>query len=156
MPGRRPSEVFSRWEALDVTESAIFHITEPSRWEQGQADGSYTGSTRDADLSDVGYIHCSFRHQVEMVANFLYDDWQGDLVVLEIDTTQVPAEIRRRGKVPAHLRSSAGCSRDNRSPSAEAGKPLATADVPNCVGQPEHRKRESAIRTTQFGKPTAG
>lgn len=72
----------------------IFHITEPKLWEQAIADGSYTGSTRGADLREVGYIHCSFRHQVETVANRLYGDWDDDLLLLHVDPGDVPSEIR--------------------------------------------------------------
>jgi len=72
----------------------IFHITEPRLWEQAIADGSYEWSTRDASLGEVGFTHCSFRHQVEMVANYLYADWDGELVLLEADPTGIPSEIR--------------------------------------------------------------
>jgi uncharacterized protein (DUF952 family) len=72
----------------------IFHITEPSLWERAVADGVYTGSTRDATLADVGYVHCSFRHQVEPVANYVYADFDGPLVLLEVDTEGVGAEMR--------------------------------------------------------------
>lgn len=74
--------------------ASIFHITEPSVWEQAQTDGSYYGSTRGASLGDVGFIHCSFRHQVETVANFLYGDWDGPLLLLEADPDNISAEIR--------------------------------------------------------------
>lgn len=73
---------------------SIFHITEPRLWEQALAAGSYTGSTRGAELRDVGYIHCSFEHQVEAVANFLYGDWDEDLLLLQADPEDIPAEVR--------------------------------------------------------------
>lgn len=72
----------------------IFHITEPALWADARAAGRYECSTRDATLAEVGFIHCSFRHQVEMVANFIYDDYDGDLIVLAIDSAQVDAPIR--------------------------------------------------------------
>ena len=74
--------------------SPIFHITEPALWEQARADGSYARSTRGGTLPDVGFIHCSFRHQVEKVANAIYADWRGPLLLLEINADDVPAEIR--------------------------------------------------------------
>ncbi len=46
-------------------------------------DGTCSCSTRGADLRDVGYIHCSFRHRVETVANFIYGDWDEDLLLLQ-------------------------------------------------------------------------
>ena len=72
----------------------IFHITEPGLWERALALGAYTCSTRGAALRDVGYIHCSYRHQVEAVANFIYGDWDVDLLLLQIDPDDVPSEIR--------------------------------------------------------------
>ena len=72
----------------------IFHITEPEIWQAAQQSGSYTGSTRDATLDDVGYIHCSFAEQVERVRGFVYDGYPGALVVLEIDTDRLDAPVR--------------------------------------------------------------
>jgi len=77
-----------------VSVTPIYHIAEPAQWHQAQADGSYTRSTRGADLHEVGFIHCSYRHQVEGVANFLYADWGDTLLLLEADPEKIPAEIR--------------------------------------------------------------
>lgn len=78
----------------DMDESRIFHITEPGLWQQASALGVYDRSTRDAALDHVGFIHCSFREQVETVANYLYADWDGELLLLEIDRGNVEREIR--------------------------------------------------------------
>jgi Protein of unknown function (DUF952). len=60
--------------------------TSPSRGSgRALADDSYACSTRGADLRDVGYIHCSFHHQIETVANYLYGDWDEDLLLLQAD-----------------------------------------------------------------------
>jgi uncharacterized protein (DUF952 family) len=72
----------------------IFHVAEARLWDRAAAEGSYTCSTRDASLTEVGYIHCSFRHQVETVANYIYGDWDGDLLLLEVDPDCIPSEIR--------------------------------------------------------------
>lgn len=72
----------------------IFHLTEPRLWQDALAIGSYTWSTRGASLDEVGFIHCSFPHQVEAVANRVYADWDEPLVLLELDPEQIPAEIR--------------------------------------------------------------
>jgi uncharacterized protein (DUF952 family) len=78
-----------------VTEQPpIFHITEPALWQEASERGSYDRSTRDASLAEVGYIHASYPHQVETVANFLYADWAGSLVLLEIDVERVGSPIR--------------------------------------------------------------
>jgi uncharacterized protein (DUF952 family) len=71
----------------------IYHIALAQDWEQAQAAGEYTVSTRGLTLGQVGYIHASREHQVEGVANAFYQD-AGDLVVLFIDTERVRAEIR--------------------------------------------------------------
>lgn len=77
-----------------MSKTPIFHIAEPAQWHQAQADGAYTGSTRGSTLREVGFIHCSYRHQVEGVANFLYADWNDALILLEADVEKIPSEIR--------------------------------------------------------------
>lgn len=72
----------------------IFHIAETPLWERALEDGSYTASTRGALLDDVGYIHCSFEHQVETVANYIYRDWDDDLLLLQVDPVAIPSEVR--------------------------------------------------------------
>lgn len=83
-----------RCHSLEMGASRIFHIAEQARWERAVTDGSYVCSTRDARLSEVGFIHCSFEHQVETVANFLYGDWNGPLLLLEVDADEIPSEVR--------------------------------------------------------------
>jgi uncharacterized protein (DUF952 family) len=73
----------------------VFHVTERWRWQGAKDAGSYAGSTRDASLEDVGFVHCSFAQQVERVTNYLYDaDFTDELVVLEIDTDRFDANVR--------------------------------------------------------------
>ena len=73
----------------------VFHVTEIQRWQDAQQLGIYTGSTRGASLDEVGFVHCSFAEQIDAVRGFLYGaDFVGDLVVLEIDTDQLDAEVR--------------------------------------------------------------
>jgi uncharacterized protein (DUF952 family) len=71
----------------------IYHIALAEDWEQAQATGEYTVSTRGRSLEQVGYIHASQEHQVAGVANAVY---QGapDLVILTIDPDLLQAEIR--------------------------------------------------------------
>jgi uncharacterized protein (DUF952 family) len=71
----------------------IYHIALAEDWEQAQATGEYTVSTRGLSLEQVGYIHASKEHQVEGVANAIYQD-APDLVLLTIDTDRVRAEVR--------------------------------------------------------------
>jgi len=48
---------------------------------------------RGVTLEEQGFIHCSLRHQLRAVAEFLCSD-AGDLVVLVIDTGRLPAPVR--------------------------------------------------------------
>jgi uncharacterized protein (DUF952 family) len=67
------------------TTDELLHLADPADWVAAQAAGTYDRSTRGASLGEVGYVHCSYAHQVERVASFVFDDWDGDLVVLRID-----------------------------------------------------------------------
>lgn len=69
----------------------IWHITELAAWEAAVRQGSFTRSTRDADLSETGYIHASWPEQVSSVAKRVYPDRPDDLVILEIDVGRVEA-----------------------------------------------------------------
>ncbi len=64
--------------------TSIFHITRSRDWAEAQLAGSYRLSTRDRTLEEVGFIHCSYAHQVAGVANAVYRG-ERDLVLLEID-----------------------------------------------------------------------
>lgn len=69
--------------------ATIFHITKRSEWERAQREGSYRSQT----FASEGFIHCSRSDQVIRIANGLFRGQTG-LVLLEIDTGQVGAEIR--------------------------------------------------------------
>jgi uncharacterized protein (DUF952 family) len=77
----------------------LFHITERAAWLQAAGTGEYRISTRGVTLEDQGFIHCSLRHQLRGVAEFLYSD-ADDLVVLVIDSEKVPAPIRYEAPEP--------------------------------------------------------
>jgi uncharacterized protein (TIGR03083 family) len=77
-----------------VLDGLIFHIARSSDWREAQRSGEYRRSTRDATLDEVGFIHCSFAGQVDRVLRLIYADDDADLVVLTIDPSQVPAEVR--------------------------------------------------------------
>lgn len=72
----------------------IYHLAEPEHWDEAGATGSYERSTRGASLGDVGFVHCSFVHQVDAVAAAVYGDWDGDLLLLRIDPSRLAAEVR--------------------------------------------------------------
>jgi uncharacterized protein (DUF952 family) len=69
--------------------ATIFHITKRGEWERAKQEGIYQTQT----LASEGFIHCSRSDQVIRVANTLFSGQMG-LVLLEIDTRQVRAEIR--------------------------------------------------------------
>jgi RimJ/RimL family protein N-acetyltransferase len=71
----------------------IFHITRSTDWRAAQHAGAYTLSTRDRTLQDVGFIHCSYAHQVAGVANAIYHG-ERDLVLLTIDPRRLSAPLR--------------------------------------------------------------
>jgi uncharacterized protein (DUF952 family) len=77
-----------------VAERPIYHIAEPEAWQRALGEGVYTRSTRNAGLAEIGFIHCSFLHQVETVANAVYADWDGPLLLVEVRPDGIPAEIR--------------------------------------------------------------
>lgn len=69
----------------------ILHLAESGHWLQAQATGVYSRSTRGDSLEDVGFIHCSSPKQLPMVAGFIYADYPGELVVLELDGPAIEA-----------------------------------------------------------------
>jgi uncharacterized protein (DUF952 family) len=71
----------------------LFHLAEPDVWAAACGTGSYEVSTRGRSLAEVGFIHMSFRHQVERVANTAYRDLDA-LVALVIDPLRLDAEVR--------------------------------------------------------------
>lgn len=77
----------------------LFHITERAVWLQAVRAGEYTMSTRGVTLQEQGFVHCSLRHQLRGVAEVVYGDAE-DLVVLVIDTAQVPAPVRLEAPGP--------------------------------------------------------
>ena len=77
----------------------LLHITEGAAWLEGSEAGEYRMSTRGVTLEDQGFIHCSLRHQLRGVAEFLYGD-ADDLVVLVIDSARLRAPVRYEAPGP--------------------------------------------------------
>jgi len=63
----------------------IFHVTTADEWASAKDAGIYTVSTRDVTLGQEGYIHCSFRDQVDGIRQRWYADLD-DVIVLVIET----------------------------------------------------------------------
>ena len=67
----------------------IFHITKRDEWDRAKQAGTYEAPS----LASEGFIHCSTSDQVVRTANRLFQGQPG-LVLLEIDTHRVEAEIK--------------------------------------------------------------
>lgn len=67
----------------------LFHIIAPDAWADAVALGEY----RPSSLGTEGFVHFSFAEQVAGTANLRYRD-EADLVVVEIDPSDVEAELR--------------------------------------------------------------
>jgi uncharacterized protein (DUF952 family) len=81
----------------------ILHLAAKEIWEQARVDGTYRGSTRGADLGQVGYVHASSFQQLPRVADALYAGELLDdqvLLVIDVDGCEL-AGSRVRWEVPA-------------------------------------------------------
>jgi uncharacterized protein (DUF952 family) len=67
----------------------ILHITKRKQWEQAKLAGIYQSESFEYE----GFIHCSTPQQITRVANYLFANQTG-LVLLFIDAEKVTAEIR--------------------------------------------------------------
>ena len=82
----------------------IYHLTERSRWERSLAEGVHTGSTRDVELDDEGFIHCSTADQWRGVRDRFYAGLD-DLLLLHVDETLLSAQVvyERVGDAPSEF-----------------------------------------------------
>ncbi|MFC7304892.1 DUF952 domain-containing protein [Streptomyces monticola] len=80
----------------------LLHITERALWDAARASGTYEISTRGRTLEEVGFIHCSLRHQLAGVAAMLYGGRTGpdDLVVLVVDDERLDVPVRYEAPAP--------------------------------------------------------
>ncbi len=72
----------------------IFHIATLADWKQAQGTGSYTTSTYGRTLEQEGFIHAARDAQVPVVRDRFYADVTEPLVVLEVETELLDAEVR--------------------------------------------------------------
>ena len=66
----------------------LLHIAHGDEWARAQMDGVYKADS----LSDQGFIHCSYPHQVVKVANSVYRGQRG-LVLLHIDPDRLDSRV---------------------------------------------------------------
>ena len=72
----------------------IFHIATLADWKEAQASGIYAVSTLGRTLEQEGYIHAARHDQVPAVRDRHYADVTEPLVVLEVDTDLLEADVR--------------------------------------------------------------
>ena len=72
----------------------IYHVATLADWKQAQDTGAYTTSTYGRTLKEEGYIHAAYHDQVPTVRDQFYADVSEPLVVLEIETDRLDAEVR--------------------------------------------------------------
>lgn len=83
----------------------IWHLALATDWDQAVASGSYAVSTRGLTLEQVGFIHCSYAHQLAGVVRSFYSDADGPLTILGIDPRRLEAagiEVRAEPGDPKH------------------------------------------------------
>ena len=71
----------------------LFHLALRSDWEAAQGSGAYRVSTLGRSLEQEGFLHASFRHQVEGVRAAFYSDVTEPLVLLEIDPSLLDVPV---------------------------------------------------------------
>ena len=70
----------------------IYHLALAEDWERDPSS-RYETSTLGHSLADVGFIHCSFREQVQRIADLVYRG-RSDVLLLEIDRGRLIADVR--------------------------------------------------------------
>jgi uncharacterized protein (DUF952 family) len=75
-------------------DAPVFHLALRAEWRDAVERGDgYRRSTLGRSLDEEGFIHCSFAHQVQGVADFVFRG-RDDVVLLTIDLSLVPSEVR--------------------------------------------------------------
>lgn len=67
----------------------IYHIVSESEWESAQANHKYEADS----LKSEGFIHCSKKDQVAVVAKDLFDG-RDDLLLLAIDEAKLNSPVK--------------------------------------------------------------
>ncbi len=78
----------------------IFHIASALDWASAAATGVYVKSTLDKTVEEEGFIHASYDHQLEGVAQRYYQGVTVPLVLLTIDPSLVAHEIKIENGYP--------------------------------------------------------
>lgn len=75
-----------------VEHEPIFHLAVSAEWQEAVSAGIYERSTLGRSLEEQGFIHCSYPHQLQAVADIHYSG-RSDVVLLQIDPAKVDAKI---------------------------------------------------------------
>jgi uncharacterized protein (DUF952 family) len=80
--------------SADVFAQQVYHLALAHEWERTLATGGpYLRSTIDQSLDEVGFIHCSFLHQLERTRQRFYAG-RDDVVLVCIDPQRLDVELR--------------------------------------------------------------
>lgn len=71
----------------------LFHLALRRDWEAAQRHGEYRISTLGRTLEDEGFLHASYRLQVEGVRSRFYAEVTEPLVLLEIDPDRLDVPV---------------------------------------------------------------
>lgn len=74
----------------------LYHLALRDEWRdavEGAGNGTYRRSTLGRSLAEEGFIHCSFAHQVQTIADLVYRG-RSDVVLLVIKPSELRAEVR--------------------------------------------------------------
>jgi glutathione S-transferase len=77
----------------------IYHLALRGEWDSCVTRGHYDRSTLGQSLDEVGFIHCSFAHQVQGTADRFYAGRE-DVVLLMIDPSRLSADVRIESLFP--------------------------------------------------------
>jgi uncharacterized protein (DUF952 family) len=72
----------------------IYHVATLADWKQAEGTGTYTTSTFGRSLEQEGFIHAAYHDQVPTVRDRHYADVAEPLLVLEIESDLLDAEVR--------------------------------------------------------------
>ena len=82
------------WALMRTGAEHIFHIALTQEWEDAKLVGEYRVSTLGATVEDVGYVHGSFRDQVERIGSSLCSNVSEPVIVLQIDPNRLSVPVR--------------------------------------------------------------
>lgn len=71
----------------------IYHVAPRDEWHEALDGVAYRRSTLGKSPADEGFIHCSYGHQVQAIADLVYHG-RRDVVLLEIDPSRLETEVR--------------------------------------------------------------